>query len=1059
MLVDSACTRTMMERHLVLSLGLPLILVRQSISMINGARSEISEECDMSLQMSGRSVMLRAVVVERLVAGCEILLGVDGIDACGGVWVGRGMVRFGSEGCAGRVEPELGLAEGKAGAVRGVAASGVVLTTDEGVNMVVEAGADEGNAVAECTGHIELGLGFAEGKTDAVREGVAASGVVLTTDEGMETVVKAGSNVAAGGKVVAEEVSKGLPGKEVVVEGEDFTARFDGSRWVVGWKWEADPPCLNNRCAGYHVSPDDRPAFETEVETWIEEGILMPHDPVRHGEVKALIPLMAVVQENKGKVRPVLDYRELNKHVKSVPSADVDVCGEKLREWRKRGEDVEMLDLRKAYLQLHVRDELHCYQAVRFRGCVYVLTRLGFGLTSAPKIMTKVLGKVLSLREDVRLGTGSYIDDIMVDTSVVSSETVRQHLQEFGLVCKEPVPLSQARVLGLKVYSGGDGKPLRWRRDNTLPERGTQLTKRQVFSICGQLVGHYPVCRWLRVHCSYLKRLACSGRWDDEVSSEVVSLLGETCARVEAEDPVSGRWAVPRATSGRVWCDASSLAMGACLEVGGHVVEDASWLRKESDGAHINLAELEALLKGLNIGIMWGLTTMELVTDSATVFGWVSSVIQNSKRPKVSGLGEMLVRRRLAMVAELVEAYKLSLSVTLVQSAKNKADELTRVPKRWLKAGGKGHPIEPTCAAGVDASQAENVVRLSEPTCATVVDAALVKDAVRRSHERHHLGVQRTFFLAERELGGVVTLPVVEDIVRNCNACCSIDPAPVQRDKGEVGVESTWDRVAVDITHYEGSPYLTLIDCGPSRFAIWKKLRQETGGEVSAHVEQILRERGAPRELMSDNGPCFQSHSFSEMLSRWGVRHIFSCAYRPSGNGIIERNHRTVKRMAARAGGDVRDMVTYYNASPNCHGKVPAEAVYKYVMQPLGVAADQVVDDASVSCRYSVGDRVYVKPPNARCTTPWGPGTVTGITSSTAVLVDGMTRHVRDLRKVPGGRDTELTSVVVESNQCRVGRMLHADTDSDSDDSGACEAVQRPTRDRRAPGWTRDYAM
>lgn len=49
-----------------------------------------------------------------------------------------------------------------------------------------------------------------------------------------------------------------------------------------------------------------------------------------------------------------------------------------------------------------------------------------------------------------------------------------------------------------------------------------------------------------------------------------------------------------------LWCDASSLAVGACSEVGGHFVEDASWLRKGYNAAHINLAELEAALKSLN---------------------------------------------------------------------------------------------------------------------------------------------------------------------------------------------------------------------------------------------------------------------------------------------------------------------------------------------------------------------------------------------------------------------------------------------------------------------------
>ena len=52
--------------------------------------------------------------------------------------------------------------------------------------------------------------------------------------------------------------------------------------------------------------------FDKEVERWISEGILVPWEkPVEEG----IIPLMAVEQPTKKKVRPVLDYRVLNRYV------------------------------------------------------------------------------------------------------------------------------------------------------------------------------------------------------------------------------------------------------------------------------------------------------------------------------------------------------------------------------------------------------------------------------------------------------------------------------------------------------------------------------------------------------------------------------------------------------------------------------------------------------------------------------------------------------------------------------------------------------------------------
>lgn len=76
---------------------------------------------------------------------------------------------------------------------------------------------------------------------------------------------------------------------------------------------------------------------------------------------------------------------------------------------------------------------------------------------------------------------------------------------------------------------------------------------------------------------------------------------------------------------GRVWSDASSLAMGTVLEIGGVDVEGAAWLRKENDATHINVAELEAVNRGINLALKWNSKKLNLLTDSVTVYGWLAT--------------------------------------------------------------------------------------------------------------------------------------------------------------------------------------------------------------------------------------------------------------------------------------------------------------------------------------------------------------------------------------------------------------------------------------------------
>ena len=155
------------------------------------------------------------------------------------------------------------------------------------------------------------------------------------------------------------------------------------------------------------------------------------------------------------------------------------------------------------------------------------------------------------------------------------------------------------------------------------------MTRRELFSICGKLYGHYPVAGWLRVVCSYLKRHAEGERWEDFVGNVVRDRLRLVVAEVNRDDPVKGQWQFPKSSAGVIWCDASDLALGVVLEIG-VTVEDASWMRKDYN--HINVAELEAVLKGVNLCAKWDLKDIVLMIDSATVFGWINLTLTGEKR-------------------------------------------------------------------------------------------------------------------------------------------------------------------------------------------------------------------------------------------------------------------------------------------------------------------------------------------------------------------------------------------------------------------------------------------
>ena len=76
------------------------------------------------------------------------------------------------------------------------------------------------------------------------------------------------------------------------------------------------------------------------------------------------------------------------------------------------------------------------------------------------------------------------------------------------------------------------------------------------------------------------------------IDEEVLHMMQEVIAEVRKEDQVKGEWYISRNQKGVIWCNASSLELGALLELG-VTAEDAAWLQKKGDSSHINVVEFD----------------------------------------------------------------------------------------------------------------------------------------------------------------------------------------------------------------------------------------------------------------------------------------------------------------------------------------------------------------------------------------------------------------------------------------------------------------------------------
>jgi len=210
--------------------------------------------------------------------------------------------------------------------------------------------------------------------------------------------------------------------------------------------------------------------------------------------------------------------------------------------------------------------------------------------------------------------------------------------------------------------------------------------------------------------------------------------------RVHNEDPVCGFWNAPSGGRCQIWCDASQIASGCVVQIDGVTVEDGSWLRPINDEKHINVAELEAVMKGINMAMKWKPKEIIICTDSRVVFGWLKILLNRDKKIAIMGLSEMLIRRRLSLIDSVLKEYNLTWQCKWVSSDNNLADKMTRVKQSWLR-------IEKVCFL-------DGEMRY------------INMDQVRFNHEKHHGGIKRTMHLIERS-GLHARERDVRDVVRN----------------------------------------------------------------------------------------------------------------------------------------------------------------------------------------------------------------------------------------------------------------------------------------------------
>ena len=111
--------------------------------------------------------------------------------------------------------------------------------------------------------------------------------------------------------------------------------------------------------------------------------------------------------------------------------------------------------------------------------------------------------------------------------------------------------------------------------------------------------------------------------------------------------------------------------------------------------------------------------------------------------------------------------------------------------------------------------------------------------------------------------------------------------------------EGPWRKLGIDYFTFDGNSYVLICDYF-SKFPFLYRAKTSFWS-LRDRLIDLFSIEGYPDEIVSDNGPPFQSKEFAKFLSGLGIKHTTSSPGYPRSNGIIEWHIQTVKNMLSKS--------------------------------------------------------------------------------------------------------------------------------------------------------------
>ncbi|XP_039525008.1 uncharacterized protein LOC120477466 [Pimephales promelas] len=167
-----------------------------------------------------------------------------------------------------------------------------------------------------------------------------------------------------------------------------------------------------------------------------------------------------------------------------------------------------------------------------------------------------------------------------------------------------------------------------------------------------------------------------------------------------------------------------------------------------------------------------------------------------------------------------------------------------------------------------------------------------------------HLGFMKTLMRIAKRFYWPRMYSDVKEFCKTCPECqlavghtpahAPLIPLPV--------VDVPFERIGVDIVgplerSQAGNRFILVICDYATRYPEAYPLREVTAKQISTALLRLFSQVGIPREVLTDQGPNFMSHTLHQVYQLLGIKRVRTTPYHPQTDGLVERFNQTLKAM------------------------------------------------------------------------------------------------------------------------------------------------------------------